>query len=196
MSYWHLFFILTLIPACAILNHLGGQSTTIPNPRITCRVFGIGLAFDLVTQFLMIPTKTSLTAWGIVTAGMAIWAVFHWGDGFMAITGTDTRNYSKYKWICAICDKICKVNSTSILTPAQCKEWGTWYMTVRGGFMYPMFIALGIMMTPWAFWAGLGCLLQGIVYRTSETVRAAEYKMGALIGLMLSMVLILRIESL
>lgn len=178
-----------LIPLCSILNHLGGQSVTIPFPRITCRVFGIGLAFLFAS--IGTPLHQALIAWAIVTAGMALWAVFHWGDGFMSVTGIDTRNYSKYRWICWICDRLCGVSYLTTLTPAQCKAWGMVYMTVRGTFMYPMFIAMGWYISPWAYVIGIGCLFQGLVYRTSPLVRVAEYRMGALIGLLQALTAIL-----
>ncbi len=66
-------------------------------------------------------------------------------------------------------------------------------MTVRGAFMYPMFIALAHFISPWALLFGVGCLLQGIIYYLSATVLEAEYIMGGLNGFMLAAILFQKI---
>jgi len=49
-------------------------------------------------------------------------------------------------------------------------------------FLYPMFIALGFQVTPWAFAIGLFCMAQGEVYRSCSTVLVAERFWGGFIG--------------
>lgn len=180
------FLPLLLIPLCALLNHLAGQSTTIPDPRITCRVFGIGAAFGVAAYLAGISADAALYGWAVVTAGMAVWAVPSNGEEFMALTGQDKRDYTKYEWIAAVCDRVVGVTPSTTLTLAQCRNWGTMYGTVLGTFLFPMFGVLAFLLTPWAALIGLTCLLQGLVYRYSSTVLKAEWKWGAVIGAMLA----------
>ncbi len=88
---------LALIPICSILNHLGGQSTTIPDPRFVARMLGQGLAFGIVAFFSGWPIYQAIEIAVIGIAGFSFWAVWMWGPGFMAINGEDHRDYTKYK---------------------------------------------------------------------------------------------------
>ena len=195
MSIDHILIGVALIILCSILNHLGGQSTTIPNPRITCRVFGIGVAAGFASLLYGHGIETSAYVWGICTTGMALWAVWKWGPMFMAINGEEHRDYTTpwynpNTWLTAVTDSLLGVNQLTTLTTAQCKNWGTIYGTFRGAFMYPMFCALAGLLSPAAFLAGIPCMLQGIVYRISTQVYYAEFIFGGIIGAMLATVLI------
>ena len=187
---------LLAIPIVSELNHLGGQSVDIPNPRIVCRVLLIPLALALITLLSGYSPESSAILWAIYTGGFALWAVFKWGPMFMAVNGTDCRDYTT-KWyqtntyITPLCDVFVGTNQLSKLTPAQCKEWGTVYGTIRGGFLYPLFMVLGCIMTVWALPIGFLCFFQGFIYRTSSDVLHAEYKFGALIGLMFAAILMI-----
>ena len=192
-----LFIPLLLIPICALLNHLGGQSVVIPVPRFTCRMIGQGLALGIVAYFAHFPMVLSAWLAGVGVAGFSFWAVWKWGPGFMTITGQDHRAYTTqwwttHYWICKVCDYVEGISAAdTTLTLAQCLGWGECYMTVRGLFLLPFFAALAYFLTPWALIIGFAGLAQGIIYRTSPSVLIAEWKMGAWIGAMLALTLIL-----
>jgi hypothetical protein len=176
------------------LNHLGGQSTIIPFPRFTCRMLGQALAFGTVAWLCGAEAIFAAELAGVAFAGLVFWAVWAWGPGFMAINGQDFRKYDKkwwfpHWWICKLCDFDVRCKPTDALTEAQCRLWGTIYLTARGAFMYPMFIALSFMTTRYAIIFGWSCLLQGLIYRFSPTVLTAEYRFGAVIGAALAVTL-------
>ncbi len=194
MIAFHMLISMLLISACSELNHLAGQSIVIPNPRITCRVFGIGVAAGVASLLYGHGIDTSAYVWGVCTTGMALWAIFKWGPMFMAINGEEHRLYDDKwwlpnYWITAMTDRLMHVNKLTQLSPAQCRRWGTIYGTMRGALMYPMFCALAALLTPMAFFIGAACLLQGIVYRLSTQVYYAEFIYGGIIGAMLAMTL-------
>lgn len=195
MHLGQIFYALTLIPICSLLNHLGGQSTRIPCPRFVCRMLGIGAAFGAVSRLCGLPIDTALLYGTICVAGMTLWAVWKNGPQFMAINETDFRDY-KTPWytpnrhITALCDFGMNVSQFSTLTSSQCVEWGALYGTILGLFLYPMFITMAVIITPWAFLIGMFCLAQGEIYRACKSVLIAEYVFGACIGLALSAVLI------
>ena len=183
------FFPLILIPLCSILNHLAGQSTVIPNPRIVCRVFGISVAFATVAYCIGLPKETLQLSSFTCLFGMAIWAIPGWASGFVCIPPyNDTR---KTGWLSEIVNRITAVNALTKLTPDQCRRWGVIYFILRGLFIYPMFAAFGVLLTPYVFLIGLGGALQGLCYGSSKTVLMAEFKMGSVIGAMLAAVLLL-----
>ena len=187
---------LLLIPVCSLFNHLGGQSTAVPDPRIVFRVIGVGAAFAAAAQLSGVTLLGVFLLWEVATAFMALWAVFKWGAMFMAINGEDHRLYDgkwylPNYWITKACDKIMGVDQETVLSPLQCRDWGTVYGTLRGAMMYPAFIALAYLLTPWALISGILSLSQGIIYRLSATVLDAEYRFGAIYGAMLASVLIL-----
>lgn len=177
---------LSLIPLCALLNHLGGQSTYIPCPRITSRVFGITTAFYAVAA-LQLPLGTALEAAGIVLAGMALWAVPGWASGFSCIGNCEDGRQDTA--LANFINCLMGLSSLDKLSQKQCWNWGVLYFTLRGLYIYPLFAGLGYLLTPWAYLIGLAGVLQGVLYGTSSLVLWAEYKMGALIGLMLAAVL-------
>lgn len=180
---------LLLIPICSVANHLGGQSTTIPDPRITCRVIAIPAAFELAAYF----TGANLWQGLFVLAGMAMWATPAWAQGFMAlpyVTGTLPADRRGTGLLDSLCNLLMGVNPLTTLTVRQCRIWGVLFMTMRGGYLYPLFIALGAFYNPWAYVIGLGCFLQGAVYGLAQEVIYAEFVMGAIIGAMLAGVLL------
>ncbi len=85
---------LLAIPACSEINHLGGQSTTIPNPRITCRVILMPLVIFVLTCLIGSRLNRRRFFGHSRRAVFALWAVFKWGPMFMSINGTDCRDYT------------------------------------------------------------------------------------------------------
>jgi hypothetical protein len=182
-------FALLLIPLCSVLNHLGGQSTIIPNSRIVCRVFGIPLAFAACAVFGGVSDIQGLLLFLAAIVGMALWAVPGWGSGFCCIPPyNDTRETGKLE---SFVNAIMGVSTLTKLSPAQAHKWGIVFFILRGLYMLPMFCALAGFLTPWAVTIGLGSALMGIVYGTSSLVLYAEWKYGALVGAMLAGVLLL-----
>jgi hypothetical protein len=176
---------LFLIPLCALLNHLGGQSTTIPDPRLTCRMLGQGIALGLVAFLSGVPAALAFQLVAVGVVGFVLWAVWAWGPGFAAVTGIARPGSD---WCSKITQKIYPL--PALATTSQCKWWGMVYMTIRGACLYPLFIALAFLLTPAALIIGLGCLLQGLAYRTVTEVMYAEWIYGIVIGTMLSWVLL------
>lgn len=188
-----------LIPLCAILNHLGGQSMTIPDPRVTARMIAPGIVFGIIAWLAGVDLPLAMEGGITVIAGLALWAVWPWAQGFMVITGADSRNYNKLGWLCHLCDYILGVNQLTKLTVRQCKLWGFVFMTVRGAFLYPLYITLAFLFTPSALAIGPLCLLQGGVYYIggrnygANAVLGAEYIMGIIIGASLAAILLIHL---
>jgi hypothetical protein len=178
---------LLLIPLCALLNHLGGQSTTIPDPRIVCRVIAI-LAVITTLSHLMLPLD-KVAIIGIASLlGMALWAIPGWSPGFVCIKPcNDTRGDT---WLGDIVNTLMGVSALDKLTPSQCWKWGLIYFSLRGLYIYPAFALLGYFLTPWAYAIGLGGALMGFCYGSSSLVLWAEWKFGAVIGAMFAGVLL------
>lgn len=177
---------LLFIAVCALLDHLGGQSKKIPNPRIICRVFGIGLAFGLMAIL------SGYSAWIIPIAmiGMTIWAVPANGEEFNALKNhVDSHGTNGYKWIFWVCSKVLNIPITGIITNSQSRAYGTLYGAILGLFQLPLFMVLSYMLTPWAILFGLLGAVQGLIYRWSPTVLVAEWVNGAWIGLRLALTL-------
>lgn len=188
---WELLVMAAMLTgACSELNHLGGQSLTIPDPRVVARMVGQGIAYG-VAALLTNSWQTSLEITAGSIACFVLWAVWKWGPGFMAVAknGGDSRDYTTSAWgfnywATKITDFTLGVNRSTPLTPTGIRTWGLVYMTLRGILLYPLFCLLGALATPWAFIVGLGCLLQGIAYRFSDTVELSEYRFGAVIGVL------------
>lgn len=192
-------FPLILIPSCALLNHLGGQSKIIPKPRFTARMLGQGIAFGIVAKLSGVPPLLSIKLAIIGVVSLAIWAATKWGPGFMAFKSStdDNRDYttshwSVNYWLTRSTDRIMGIHQATALTPTGIHRWGMIYMIFHGALLYPLYAILGFLLTPWAFLLGLLGLLQGIIYRLSTTVPRAEYVMGAVpIGAGLALLLII-----
>lgn len=185
MSPYFFLIPLLLIPVDSFLNHLGGQSTTIPHPRFTCRMLGIGISFGLVAWASQVGSVLSSVLGIACIASQISWAVWKNGPEFMSINKTDYRLYGTpwYEpnyWITKACDKIMGTKQGEAITASQCQTWGVWYGTFLGAILYPFFAYLGIILTPWAYLIGLICLLQGLEYRFSGSVLKAEYVIGAI----------------
>lgn len=195
MTIDQILFILMMIPLIAMWNHLGGQDTIIPNPRITCRVFGISFTVANTAFECGMPYPMPLIILAICIAGTSLWAPFKWGPGFMCFkTSTVDKRvygdpwYNLNKWLTKFVDEWMGVNSLTVLSVPQIHQWGMIYMTLRGAMLYPLFAVLGIYLTPWAFLFGIPCLSQGIIYRLTPDVTHLEPKFGGVIGLMFVLV--------
>ncbi len=189
------FFTLLLIPMCAYLNNQGGRNDL---PRLVFRSVFISLAFVIFSLAAGVSAELGLKVFITSLIGTAFWAVWKWGPGFMALdsTLTDNRDYTTPWWhpntiITHTVDELLMYSPLIKLRGAEIQAWGCWYMAFRGIFLYPFFIALAHLLTPWALLFGLLCLAQGACYRESKTVSTAEYFMGALgIGLPMALTIL------
>ena len=148
---------------------------------------GTGVAFGVVSLLCGLGIENAAINGAIGVAGMIFASVWSNGSVFMALNRTDFRRYGQpwytpTRYITALCDRVMGVSQMTKLSQAQCVEWGTRYGTFLGMFLYPMFIALGFQVTPWAFAIGLFCMAQGEVYRSCSTVLVAERFWGGFIG--------------
>lgn len=101
----------------------------------------------------------------IVWVGLVLWSIKSWGQYFNVFMGETLKE----------------------------RRVAFWGMTLRGGHMYPMFIALALNGYELAPIVGLGCFLQGVAYglmywlpNTWNRVMIAEGIYGAVIGAMLA----------
>ena len=193
---------LALIPLLSLLNHLGGQSTRIPDPRFICRMILMPLSVGLIASIMGISLDKCYQITVACLAGFSFWAVWKNGPEFMSMNATDYRDYTTpwytpNKWLTKICDACMGVSQLTKLTPSQCKEWGVMYGCFLGMFLWPMFGALSVV-NPFAFFIGLPTCLQGFIYRISGSIFGAgkgvlyaEYIWGGIMGTLIAAVLVL-----
>jgi hypothetical protein len=193
-------FVFSLAPLCALLNHLGGQSTLVPYPRFVFRMLGQGSALGSVAWLSGFGPLPSLELAALGVAGFSLWAAPEWSPGFMALrgyAGKDSRDYATpwytpNTWMTSLCDRLLGVNKLTTLSNGQKRGWGLAYMTLRGLFLYPLFAGLaGLLACPLAWAFGAASLLQGLVYWAADSVLLGEYAEGSAAGAALAAVLYL-----
>lgn len=124
----------------------------------------------------------------VIWLGLYLWSIRGWGKYFSAFMGNYNPDEREIKWIDELGDALVLETDekSNRLRGALC-------MCLRGIYMYPMFIALGLLGHPMAFIVGLCCLLQGVPYWLGKypkdmgvnPILYAEPTWGACIGLML-----------
>lgn len=176
---------LIVIPLCSLLNNMGGQSKTIPTPRVTCRMVGQALAFGMAYALYDHPLWLTLAVTVAAGGGVALWAMWKVGPGFMAVDDGDMydmRDYTQYVWLTELADAITGVNQKTLLSYSQIRNWGRVWMAIRGLAMIPLFVFLAFFLSPITAVFGLMGAWKGQIYYSSHTVSDAEYKEGAMIG--------------
>lgn len=124
----------------------------------------------------------------VIWAGLMLWcSAGGWGKYFSAMHGKYDPNEHEIAWI--------DWAGTYVEMTDECSNRlrGLFCMCLRGIYMYPIFIGLGLLGHPWAFIIGLGSLLQGFPYYWARYIpnwdkygiMAAELVWGAWIGMML-----------
>lgn len=209
---------LILIALFAILNRLRGADLTqdwiLANPdkpSILCPRWRI--VFDSLTDKTLCCVYMGIAAglfsyhaygwWAIlvaliVAAGTRFWAAFGWGNYFAAFDGLSKAG-PEVAWIDAIIYRLIPREKN---TPAWNRLRGTIGMSLRGLYLYPLFMALTIFQwfveSP-QWWAplviGFACLLQGPVYGamrwipkyTTRGVPVAETIWGGVMGWLISL---------
>lgn len=182
------------ILASSIINCLRGRGifggftkyVTSPIQGAVTGLFAAWLGFD--TQHAVV---IGIATW----IGVNIWAIPGWGAYFSAFTGENNMARKEVPWIDWIGDHLVPGTST-----AENRLRGTIQMSLRGLYIYPLFIFFGLYLTPAAYFIGLLCLLQGPCYwvvgyiyympYAPYCVMVAELLFGAVIGAMLTLVLI------
>jgi hypothetical protein len=145
-------------------------------------------ALFLLVALLAYAETMSLLLAAVTTAGIALWIVPGIGKFFSAITGTDNPLETEIRWIDRLGYRLFPRDET----PATNKLRGTVCMSLRGLYLYPLFLAYAFW-NPWALLTGLLCLLQGPVYYLSgrltplHAVALAELLVGTLFGLMITL---------
>lgn len=120
-----------------MINHIIGQVT---NKFVTSTLSGV--PFYFITGDWVTAT--------IIAIGILIWSMPGWGDYF----DFESTNNNEQKWI----DKL-----TASLTNPQVRD--TVSMSLRGLYLYPTFIALGLWHTSFLpVLAGLGLIFKGPIY--------------------------------
>jgi hypothetical protein len=172
------------------LNFIRGRGM-ISHSRVT---FCVLAAIASVLHTASVSSVTPLFAAALMplfALGFYVWAVFGWGNGFMAFTGEDSRDYRENWIICRLADWCVKVNSRTQLTTEQCHAWGLAYMSIRGLYALPLFAVLAQLFSPIALVCGLLCVMQGSVYFAMRwlpwkdwRVACAEFVFGCWLGLL------------
>ena len=62
----------------------------------------MGVAYGLAASLSGFPPERSVTLGCVAILGLLFWDVWTWGDGFMAVTGQDTRDYTRMPWLCRL----------------------------------------------------------------------------------------------
>ena len=176
----------------SLLNHFGGQGYG----RVLFRMILMPLSVGVAATFMGYPLDKCLEITAICLAGFSFWAVWKNGPEFMSLNSMDYRLYNTpwYTpniWLTKLCDSSMGVSQHTLLTPAQCREWGTIYGCLLGAFFWPMFIGLSFIVTPIAGFIGLSTCIQGVVYRYSKQVPNAEYIWGGFLGVLIASILIM-----
>lgn len=131
----------------------------------------------------------------IALCGIALWVAPGVGIGFRAFHGRAQAGETEIEWLDGWADLIAG-------TPpepegwyvSEWRQWGTVWMSLRGLFALPLFLAL-FWANPWAPAIGLGMALQGPIYGAmryipeKQAVMVAEILTGAWLGFLLTMVL-------
>lgn len=154
------------------------------------KVLFVVLATALIT---FVAWQLDLPVWKLCyVAAVTIGGLILWRQpamDFAAVTGWEpVRGKSK------ICDWFADLFEPFPETPAENRRWGTFWMTARGLYAWPMFAAL-FWINPWAPLIGLGMAGQGLIYaaaryhKTQPVWLAEGITGGLLMGLLLMKVL-------
>lgn len=127
----------------------------------------------------------------IVAAGLALWLSTGWGNGLIAVTGRDTRDPTECPWLYKLCNRIIGEPKTE----EAVRRWGGCFMSLRGTYLYPMFVGLAILNASCLpLLVGLDCLLQGPVYYAAGklvpekyAVAASEFTFGTILGFLIQL---------
>jgi hypothetical protein len=181
---------LPLILTFALFNFLRGQ----PWGKATSKPF-TSLYSGLATGLYCYWTGYEIVDCAVISLitwlGMWLWAADGWI--FLAMHGWDAtyRSKGRKKWFDAA------INWWKPSTMRQRKAYGAAWLSLRGLYILPMFIALGMYLGDWtAIPYGAACgLLMGPVYwlaglkHTKYSVGLAELGYGAVIGGVMAAVL-------
>ena len=178
---------LTYIASLATINRLRGSDLPLTSKGLTSLL--CGLSTGLLAYILGYEIKSVAIISLISFVGIWLWAMFRWGNGFASFTGRYTPR--KYGIVEKIVAKFAGNKSGFV------KGW--LYMTIRGLYLLPLFIALSIFLQNY-FVAIIGFAggLQGCIYSLARIVPEkygvafSEILTGGLIGLMLVISLIIK----
>lgn len=177
LTYWNTkLFVLShtmnLVLNLALLNFIRGRGLFPYAKWVTAILSGLAVGIHFWSPY-----------YGLITfIGIRFWSMWGWGSYFCAFTGEDNRTIREIWWIDDIGRRLLPQG-----TPFYNRLRGTLQMSLRGLFLYPMFIMLGAPLV------GLGVLLQGPCYGVMTWlpqngkygVMAAEALFGAVIGLLI-----------
>lgn len=177
---------LALIPACSFFNRIrGGLFPNFTGGRIFAAI-AIGIACGLVAWNPIIA--------GAVGLGYYLWALPGWGLYFAAATGQWRKDEVEVAFIDWIGLKLVPFITAS--TNWSNYRRGIICMGLRGGiFSFPLFLALGYLVSPAALYVWPAFFLQGVNYYIAgklvpigNPIGLAEWLWGACIGVMLAVV--------
>lgn len=178
--------LLRLVQAASIANYLRGRGI-VAKPYTS--IF-MGLSVGASVWTLGFPLLHTAIVTLIVAAGVFFWSLKGWGKYFSAIHGRDYESEKEIGWIDWIGYELIPA-----LPEGESRHRnrirGTIQMALRGLFLYPAFIGLGLYHSPAAFGWGLLSALQGPIYFLAgrihgeeKAVKMAEIYYGAVQGLL------------
>lgn len=155
-----------------ILSHLFG--------RIACCVY-LGITLRMV-----MPAEFAANA--ALCFFFAI--LFGWGKYFMAFTGMNVLHERENPWVDWCVDKIMDYTPGRAYSPAYCRKYGVWGMSLVGLQFMPVFL-WPLLYAPHAAWLNfvpLVCLSMGFVYggirylRDKTSAAPAEIVFASIVG--------------
>lgn len=171
----------------ALLNRARGDDWGKPFTGKYLIALYVGLIFSVLCWIILPVTFIkSLYILAITAIGFMLWAVPGWGKYFCAFHGKDTREEHEEEWIDYLTDPI----DNHYLR-------GTVAMSLRGLYLWPLFIGLSFVLSPYCALLGVGMILQGPLYHISKYMtdweprmaELSEYMTGLLIGVLFSIVI-------
>lgn len=186
--------IFLLMLSFAILNRARGSDFfgLIPSSLMT-RIIATGLMALIASLYFVLNDHLNPLIHLALWVGLMIWATPGWGKYVGAtLTGKDSQNDVEIRWIDWLGYKIFPYNGRK----SRNRIRGAFCMNIRGGvFAIPMFIALGLFISPDAYWASAGMFLQGLIFYIAGMFRNAaltgwrnaELATGAWLGFLIAL---------
>lgn len=174
-----------LIPIFGILNTLRGRD--ILSPALFAALCSAAITYMSidVQPLIKMPQLAALGLVALISLiGILNWR--QWGMDFASIHG-----WKPVRGKAIFADWFADLFAGRLITPANNRRWGTFWMVGRGLYAFPMFLAL-FWVNPWSPLLGLGMAAQGLIYGAmrwipeKHAVMVAEIITGAWLGLLIT----------
>lgn len=139
-----------------------------------------------------------LTLWAVIEAkfsgngalGFYAAIILGWGKYFMAFHGNNVLHEKENPWVDPVVDWVMGYEPGKAYTPAYCRKYGVWGMTLVGFQFVPLFIwpLCSVSAPMWVYFVPLVSLSMGLVYgamrylRDKTSTLPAEIVFATIIG--------------